>query len=90
MSYVDHIIQAFGGVRKCARTIDEPPSNVSGWLRRGTIPDEKKVRLFDAACRLNLPLAPYDFLPFPAQRCSSCKHITAAQTGGQGNGVSHG
>jgi hypothetical protein len=69
MTYVDKIIGAFGGVRPLARAINQPPTNVSGWRKRGTIPDWQKVRVLDAAQRRGIELVLTDFLPAPFKNC---------------------
>ncbi len=63
MSYVSKITSAFGGVRPLARALGKPPSTVMGWYGRGTIPDEHKPEVLDAAERLGIPLTPADFFP---------------------------
>ncbi len=64
MSYVDHIIEAFGGVRPLATAIGKPSSTVQGWKARGTIPDENKKLVWQRAQTLGVELSPTDFVPF--------------------------
>ena len=69
MTYVDKIIDAFGGVRPLARAIKQPPTTVSGWRKRGSIPDWQKVRVLDASRRYGVSLILYDFLPASFRDC---------------------
>ncbi|MEM8575539.1 MAG: hypothetical protein AAGF48_12990 [Pseudomonadota bacterium] len=63
MTYVDGIIKAFGGVRKLASATGQAPSVVSGWKKRGSIPDPQKIRVFEAARQRGIELQPADLLP---------------------------
>jgi len=63
MSYVDRIVQAFGGVRPMARRLGRQPSTVAAWLARGSIPDRNKPAILEAAHADGLGLGPADFLP---------------------------
>lgn len=63
MSYVDTIIETFGGVRPMARAIDKPVSTVQSWKLRGSIPDPSKTEILAYAEKQNIPLRPEDFFP---------------------------
>jgi hypothetical protein len=63
MSYVDGIIQRFGGSRALARALARPPSTVDSWRARGTIPDAAKPQIVAAGRLLGIDLNPADFFP---------------------------
>ena len=63
MSYVDHIVSEFGGVRPMAKKTAKPTSTVSSWLKRGSIPDAQKPEILEAARREGLTLSPEHFFP---------------------------
>ena len=63
MTYVDQIVEKFGGVRSLARAIEKPVSTVSSWKTRGSIPDEHKVDVLNSAITAGVDLAPEDFFP---------------------------
>ena len=63
MSYVDKIIDSFGGVRAMAREIDRPPSTIASWRARGTIPDSVKVHVLACAQKSGRALRREDFFP---------------------------
>jgi hypothetical protein len=63
MTYVDRIISKFGGIRPLARLIDKPPSTISSWKIKGTIPDKYKPEVLEAAMREELDLKPEHFFP---------------------------
>ena len=63
MTYVDQIVEAFGGVRPMARRLGKSPSTVGSWKDRGTIPDAEKPEVLAAAQEDGLPLTPADFFP---------------------------
>lgn len=65
MSYVDRIVEVFGGVRPMARRLRKPASTVSSWKDRGTIPDAEKPEVLAAAHADGLGLTPADFFPGP-------------------------
>lgn len=65
MSYVEKLIDAFGGVRPMARAIGRAPATVHGWRKRATVPDHEKVRVWRTAGSLGVDLSPLDFLPTP-------------------------
>ena len=68
MSYVDKIIQTFGGVRPMAAAVGRKTSTVHSWKVRGSIPDDQKSHVWDRAQEAGLPLAPEDFVPFEHTR----------------------
>lgn len=63
MTYARSIIDKFGGVRAAASAIGCAPSTVMGWKRRGSIPDDQKPQVLDAAAALGLPVTRDDFWP---------------------------
>lgn len=63
MSYVDRIVEEFGGVRAMAATLGRAASTVQSWKTRGSIPDVNKPEVLNAAELAGLPLAPADFFP---------------------------
>lgn len=63
MTYAQIIIDKFGGVRAAASAIGYPPSTVQGWKKRGSIPDEQKPIVLDAAARNGIALSRLDFWP---------------------------
>lgn len=67
MSYVDRIIEAFGGIRPMATTIGKQPSTVQSWKVRGSIPDEHKSLIWDRAREVGITLKPEHFVPFDAR-----------------------
>ena len=46
--------------------------------------------VFHVACRLNLHLCLYEFLPFPARRIAPYEQATTKQAANLENGVHHG
>lgn len=64
MTYVERIIDAFGGVRPMASAIGAGPSTVLSWKVRGSIPDRQKERIWAKAKEQGLPLTARDFVPF--------------------------
>tara|TARA_R100000306_G_C4324116_1_gene116727 strand:- start:191 stop:472 length:282 start_codon:yes stop_codon:yes gene_type:complete len=64
MTYVNHIIEAFGGVRPMAAAIGKEPSTVQSWKVRGSIPDAQKTLIWEKAREQGVTLAPAHFLPF--------------------------
>jgi hypothetical protein len=67
MSYVDHIIEAFGGVRPMAAAIGKPVSTVHSWKVRGSIPDQSKNEVLEKGIKAGITLAPADFFPKPGE-----------------------
>jgi len=65
MSYVDRIVEAFGGVRPMARRLQKPSSTIGGWKDRGTIPDDQKIAVLAAAEADGMSLTRLDFFPEP-------------------------
>lgn len=65
MTYVDKIILKFGGVRPLARQLGLPPTTVSSWKERGSIPDSKKAIVLEGAISAGFSLSPSDFFPHP-------------------------
>lgn len=63
MSYVDGIVEKFGGVRVMARELDKPTSTVGSWAARGSIPDDEKPSVLARARMLDLGLVEADFFP---------------------------
>jgi hypothetical protein len=63
MSYVDTIIQAFGGVRPLAAAIKKPVSTVGSWASRGSMSDEAKALCYATAQNMGLALTKEDFFP---------------------------
>jgi hypothetical protein len=64
MSYVDQIIEAFGGIRPMASAIGKRPSTVQSWKVRRSIPDEQKVHIWEKAQECGVVLRPEQFVPF--------------------------
>jgi len=65
MSYASNIIAKFGGVRATAAALGRAPSTIQGWKDRGSIPDQEKAVVLDAAKRIGLPVEKADFWPTP-------------------------
>jgi hypothetical protein len=63
MSYVDAIIDAFGGVRPMAKATAKPASTVKSWKERGSIPDVHKPQVLRVAVSLGIDLRPEHFFP---------------------------
>lgn len=63
MTYVDLIIDKFGGVRPMASAIRKPVSTVHSWKVRGSIPDNSKLDVLSAANDMGIQLAPENFFP---------------------------
>jgi len=63
MSYVDHIVRTFGGVRAMARKTGFPVSTVASWRARGSIPDAAKPVVLRVANDLGGSLTHSDFFP---------------------------
>lgn len=66
MSYVNRIIEAFGGVRPMAAAIEKPVSTVHSWKARGSIPDGNKGDVLRRSQEMRLGLTPSDFFPVEA------------------------
>jgi hypothetical protein len=66
MSYVDNIIDAFGGVRPLASIIGKAPSTVQSWKDRRSIPDDHKSLIWAKAQECGVSLVALDFVPFSA------------------------
>jgi hypothetical protein len=74
MSYVEPIIDAFGGVRPMARALGKPASTVQSWKDRGRINDGNKWEILAVANSLGLGLGPADFFPkAPSQSDSDAR-----------------
>lgn len=63
MSYVNRIIEAFGGVRPMAALVGRPVSTVQSWKVRGSIPDACKAEVLGKATSAGIVLTPADFFP---------------------------
>ncbi len=63
MSYVDKIVDAFGGVRPMAQKVQRPVSTVKSWKERGSIPDANKPDVLAVAKAEGLDLRPEHFFP---------------------------
>lgn len=63
MSYVDDIIDKFGGIRATARATGKATSTVQGWKERGSIPDKQKPGILTAAKSQHVDISPADFWP---------------------------
>lgn len=46
-----------------AGAIGKPPSTVQSWIKRGSIPDQHKLGIMEAAQEIGLRLQPEDFFP---------------------------
>lgn len=63
MTYVNKIVDAFGGIRPMAAAIKRPVSTVKSWKDRGSIPDPSKPEVLAVAQANGLPLGREDFFP---------------------------
>jgi hypothetical protein len=63
MTYVDKIVTVFGGVRPMAKLLSLPPTTVSSWKVRGSIPDRQKALVLTVSDREGFNLSPADFFP---------------------------
>ncbi|WP_370739136.1 carph-isopro domain-containing protein [Pelagimonas varians] len=63
MSYVDTIVDTFGGVRPMATAIGCSPSTVMSWKVRGSIPDQHKLNVLTCAKSLGFELSEVQFFP---------------------------
>jgi len=63
MTYVDNLIEAFGGVRPMAAATGDSPSTVMSWKVRGCIPDSHKARILETGVRRGIQLREEDFFP---------------------------
>ena len=61
------IFQMFSGIRPMARAIDESPSTVAGWKRKGRIPAEKQPHVLEVGQALGLPVTA-EHVVFPLGR----------------------
>lgn len=65
MSYVQKIIDRFGGVRPMAKAVGKPVSTVNSWNTRGSIPDVNKPLVLASAKSAGIDLGKADFFPEP-------------------------
>jgi hypothetical protein len=59
MKHMDNrttIFAMFNGIRPMARAIDESPSTVAAWKRKGRIPAEKQPQVLAVGLKLGLPI----------------------------------
>lgn len=64
MTYVDRIIDAFGGIRPMADAIGKTASTVQGWKSRGSIPDNQKANIWANASKAKKKIEVEHFVPF--------------------------
>jgi hypothetical protein len=57
----ERIIQVFGGTRRAATALGQPPSTVQSWKRAGVIPARHQGRVLETAQQLNLPITAESF-----------------------------
>lgn len=62
-TYVDKIVERFGGTRPMAAAIGKAPSTVQSWKTRGYIPDHEKATIIEIAKHRRLGLKAIDYLP---------------------------
>lgn len=56
MSYIQDIVDKFGGVTRCAEALNTSKATVSNWIRRKKISDAGKVALYQAAGDAGIPV----------------------------------
>ncbi len=62
MTYVDHIIERFGGLTGLSKALGHKnPSTVQGWRERGTIPSRQQSHVLAAAADKGIEVQPADF-----------------------------
>jgi hypothetical protein len=61
------IFVMFRGIRPMARAIDESPSTVAAWKRKGRIPAEKQPHVLAVGLKLGLPITA-EHVVFPLGR----------------------
>ncbi|MES2173271.1 MAG: hypothetical protein V4523_04915 [Pseudomonadota bacterium] len=61
------IFAMFNGIRPMARAIDESPSTVAAWKRKGRIPAEKQPHVLAVGLKLGLPITA-EHVVFPLGR----------------------
>lgn len=76
MSYVDRVVEKFGGVRPMARKTVIPPSTIQSWIEAAVIPSRRHQRLLDAAREHAIQLGPQDFFE-PADSGASSTEAAA-------------
>lgn len=57
----------FGGIRPMARALEEHPSTVSAWNKKGRIPAEKQPHVLAVGLKLGLPITA-EHVVFPLGR----------------------
>lgn len=61
-TYVDRIIDRFGGLSATARALGhQNPTTVQGWKERGVIPARQQAKVIEAGRNLQRPITPADF-----------------------------
>jgi hypothetical protein len=61
MTYVDRIIDQFGGLRSMAATGGWPVTTVQYWKQEGLIPARRQQEVMDVGRANGIPLEPSDF-----------------------------
>ena len=67
MSYVDRIIEKFGGVRAMAGKIGRPPSTIQDWKNSGFVPARQQQNVLDKAREHGIALGTADFFERPGE-----------------------
>ncbi len=66
MTYVDRIIERFGGLTGLSKALGHKnPTTVQGWRDRGTIPSRQQSHVLAAAVGKGIEIGPADFFEVP-------------------------
>lgn len=65
MSYVENIVERFGGTRRMALVTGFPASTIQSWKKVGSIPDRHKPHILASARDEGIVLGEADFFPHP-------------------------
>jgi hypothetical protein len=89
-----NLFDRFGGTRKMAEALNEPPSTVQSWKSVGRIPAGKQPDVLAAAERLGIPITAEDVI-FPMGRSLALVEADGSANSDVGNscggpGVPHG
>lgn len=70
MSYVENIVERFGGTRRMALVTGFPASTIQSWKKVGSIPDRHKPNILESARVKGIALEEVDFFPHPTPASS--------------------
>lgn len=64
---VSEIISKFGGIRPMARMLSYPPSTVSNWENRNSIPARHQRHILDVAKENKISIKPIDLIIYSGE-----------------------